>query len=474
MKYDALAYFYHNRSGIAIEMPYAGGQQWTRPAGHLPDMAPCAPDVGCTYTLDVSKGWYDAGDHGKYVVNGGISVWTMLNQYERFQHLGTTVGDFGDGKLSIPEGSNGVPDILDEARWELEFMLQMQVPDGNPSAGMVHHKIHDNDWTALPTPPHLDPNPRFLRPVSTAATLNLAATAAQAARIWRDIDPDFSERCLRAAEVAWAAANQHPDVYAPVSDSTGGGPYDDHDNNITDEFYWAAVELYITTGETSYHEAYTASPVHQTLGGANGYSSAMTWWLVDALGTISLAVVPNEAGAGEVQEAKSRLVAIADKYLAILETEGYRLPFHVADEKVGYPWGSSSFVLNNGIILALANDFTGEQRYLDGVVSGLDYLLGRNPMDKSYVSGYGHNPLQNPHHRFWAHQLDASYPSAPPGAVSGGPNSGIEDPVAKRLDGCAAQKCYIDDINAWSVNEVAINWNSPLAWLTAWLDEKSK
>ena len=86
LKYDALAYFYQTRSGIEIKMPYAGDSKWARPAGHVgvqPNHGdkdvPCAPGRGCDYTLDVTGGWYDAGDHGKYVVNGGISVWTLLN-----------------------------------------------------------------------------------------------------------------------------------------------------------------------------------------------------------------------------------------------------------------------------------------------------------------------------------------------------------------------------------------------------------
>src|SRR5690606_24806575 len=118
LKFDALKYFYHNRSGIEIKMPYAGGEQWTRPAGHerSDKKVACGRDVGCDYTLDVSRGCYDAGDHGKYVVNGGISVWTMMNQFERFTARGD-VAPFGDGKLNLPESGNGVPDILDEARW---------------------------------------------------------------------------------------------------------------------------------------------------------------------------------------------------------------------------------------------------------------------------------------------------------------------------------------------------------------------
>ena len=106
----------------------------------------------------------------------------------------------------------------------------------------------------------------------------------------------------------------------------------------------------------------------------------------------------------------------------------------------------------------------------------MNYVLGRNPLDKSYVSGYGERPLQNPHHRFWAHQANATFPSPPPGVLSGGPNSGLQDPYvqAAGLAGCAPQKCYVDNIEAWSANEEAINWNAPLAWVAAFLDEKAE
>ncbi len=136
------------------------------------------------------------------------------------------------------------------------------------------------------------------------------------------------------------------------------------------------------------------------------------------------------------------------------------------------------------LVLALAGDFTNDRKYFDGVASGADYLLGRNAMGKSYVSGYGEKPLENPHHRFWAHQKDADFPSAPPGAISGGPNTARQDPIAQNEEdpqdppwidpACAPQKCYVDHIGAWSVNEITINWNSPFAWVAAWLDEKAK
>ena len=137
-----------------------------------------------------------------------------------------------------------LPDLLDEVRWELEWELKMQVPDGQPRAGMVHHKIHDRSWTALGIRPDEAEKKmiRFLRPVSTAATLNLAANAAQCARIWKGIDEAFAGRCLMAAEKAWQAAKANPQVFAAANDNSGGGPYDD--SELTDDFYWAALDDY--------------------------------------------------------------------------------------------------------------------------------------------------------------------------------------------------------------------------------------
>ncbi len=118
-----------------------------------------------------------------------------------------------------------MPDILDEARWEVEFILKMQVPDGRAGAGMVHHKMHDQNWTGLPLRPEADPQLRLLSAPSTAATLNLAAVAAQASRVWRSIDPAFSSRALTAAEKAYAAAKSNPVRLADPNDGNGGGTY---------------------------------------------------------------------------------------------------------------------------------------------------------------------------------------------------------------------------------------------------------
>jgi endoglucanase len=474
LRSDALAFFYHNRSAIPIAMPWAGDPAWARPAGHLGDKSvPCLPGSGCSYTLDVSGGWYDAGDHGKYVVNGGIAVWTLLDEYERAVRAGTAAS-LGDGTLRIPEHANGVPDLLDEARWELEFMLRMQVPQGQPLAGMVHHKVHDKEWTALGTAPHEDKQPRYLHPPSTAATLNLAATAAQAARIFSTLDPAFARRCLDAAERAFHAARANP-VKLASNVVMGGGPYDDDD--ISDELYWAAAELYLTTRGGEYRALVTRSPHYKEIPTTlpDGQHSSLSWGSTQALGNISLLLVPNDLPAADLAAARHNLVHAADTWAAAVESQGYGVALPPGTHG-DYPWGSNSFVLNNLLVMALAHDLTHEVRYLDAVAEGMDYLLGRNPLDQSFVTGYGARPTRNPHHRFWAHQTNAKYPSPPPGAIAGGPNSGMQDPYvqAAGLTGAPPLKCYLDNIESFSTNEVAINWNAPLAWVAAFLDEKGR
>ncbi len=494
LKYDALAYFYHNRSGTPVDEKYVKDAKWARPAGHSPEIVSCFDKKdqrgnqwpGCSYKLDATGGWYDAGDHGKYVVNAGISVWTLLNYYERSQRV-VKDASFADGEVAVPERGNGVNDLLDEVRWELSFVLGMQAPEGaklkmpkpgeagaGPSgelieldvSGMAHHKLHGEQWTPLPSAPHEDKKPRYAFPPSTTATLNLAANAAQCARIWRSIDAQFSERCLSAAKRAYSAARRHPDLM-PLNWFNGGGGYGDRD--ASDEFYWAAAELFSTTGEEEYAAAMRASP-HFLSAPQSGGMGEITWNQVRALGTITLVTVPNRLGARELSQARANLVAAADEYLRQAKDEGYAIPY----SSMRYQWGSNSTVLNHALILGVAHDLTGKTIYRDRALDALDYVLGRNPLDQSYVSGYGARPLRNPHHRHWAQQKNANYPPPPPGALSGGPNStAMIDPIAKEMKGsCLPQTCWRDHVDAYALNEVAINWNAPLVWVVAFLAER--
>jgi beta-glucosidase len=469
---DALRYFYLNRSGIELTAQHAG-EAYARPAGHLSDSAvTCYRGTdaagstwdGCDYTLNAAGGWYDAGDYGKYVVNGGISVWTLLNLHERLPDA------FPDGSLNIPESGSGVSDLLDEARWEMEWLLAMQVPAGQPQAGMAHHKLHDLEWAGIPfmPPTEYDNNSdfngsggRYVYPPSTAATYNLAATAAQCARIWRGIDAAFAERCLQAAVTAFQAAQDNPIAIAGNTPGAGGGNYDDA--NVTDELFWAAAELYITTGEAQYADAMRSTPFLASFGGL-GKNSAMYWGDTAALGALSL--VLHVVDLPEVATLREQIVLTADAYLATIQAEGYRVPITT------YEWGSNSAVLNNALILAYARDISGDVKYLHGMTDSMDYLLGRNALAFSFISGYGARAMAHPHHRVWANDPANGFPPPPPGVVAGGPNAAPSDPTAleeANLDAGPARR-YVDLIGSWSTNEVTINWNAPLVWVSAYLN----
>ncbi|MFJ5224413.1 glycoside hydrolase family 9 protein [Streptomyces sp. NPDC088400] len=468
LRSDAMSFFYQQRSGIPIEASLAGAA-YARPAGHLgvapnkgDTSVPCQAGV-CDYSRDVRGGWYDAGDHGKYVVNGGISTWLLVNSFERARRAGTDAA-LGDSTLRVPERGNRVPDVLDEARWELDFLMRMQVPEGKPLAGTAFHKMHDAAWTAIPTRPEQDAQQRELHRPSTAATLNLAAAAAQCARVFAPYDAAFAARCLDSARRAWTAARANPSLLAPDSDGTGGGAYSDA--TVSDEFYWAASELYATTGQAAYRDAATSSPWHTSADALSSFGFG--WADTAALGRLTLATAPTGLPAAETARLRTSVTTAADRHLATMSGQGYATPLPAS----GYVWGSNGQVANNAIVMATAYGLTGQQRYRAGALESLDYLLGRNALGQSYISGYGEQPSHNQHHRFWAHQLDASLPSPPAGSLAGGPNASLQDPVAQEhLSGCAPAACYIDDIGSYSTNEVAVNWNAPLAWLTQFAAE---
>ena len=488
---DSLNYFYQSRSGIAIESQYitsGDADALARGAAHAPDVASINTDWSysgsSSATQDVTGGWYDAGDHGKYVVNGGISLWLLQNLYEASVYNGTS-DMFADGTMSIPENGNGYPDLLDEARWEMEWMFSMMVTDGE-YADMVYHKMHDENWTGLGLDPADDTQNRIILPPSTAATLNVSACAAQASRLWRGIDDDFADLCLDIAQRTYAAALAHPDMYAPLESPAGGGAYGDDD--VSDEFYWAACELYLTTGEQSYLDDMSTSQwylqIPTSLGGGEsvGTYGSFDWGHTAAPGNLSLALHPELTDDGLYATLSENLISAADTYCGREAQQGYGQPYAPSalsydNSNTGYIWGSNSFVADNSIVIAYAYLISGDGSYIDGASLGLDYLLGRNPLDISYVTGYGSNTAQNPHHRYWANSIDPSFPSAPSGVLVGGPNGGMEDPYVQALGWqpgvTAPARCYADNIEAYSVNECTINWNAPLCWITAFVTSNS-
>ena len=482
--YDSLNYFYQNRSGIPIESKFISSgdkDKLARAAGHPSDNAEIQQTwgySGSSGSVDVTGGWYDAGDHGKYVVNGGFSLWMLQNQYEAAKACGFD-NAFADGTMLLPECSNGAPDLLDEARFEMEWMFKMIVGSGD-YAGMAYHKAHDETWTGLGVAPADDTKKRIIKPPTTAATLNLSACAAQASRLWKGIDDSFAEECLEKARLTYEAAKKHPDMMAPLDESVGGGAYGDTD--VSDEFYWAAMELFITTGDESYYEDAKRSSfflkIPTSLGGGESVDTvgSFDWGNTAALGTLSASLNEKSFSSDESKSVREAIISAGDHFLDIEKKQGYGLPYGQStlsynDSDKGYIWGSNSFVADNAILLGYAYIVSDEDKYLDGMIGGLDYLLGRNALDYSYVTGYGSHTTENPHHRYWSNQIDSTFPKAPCGVLAGGPNSGMQDPWVQGMGwkkgAIAPQKCYLDNVEAWSVNECTINWNASLAWLSS-------
>ena len=481
----AMSFFYQQRSGVPIAVVYVPRPELARAAGHPKEVVTCFDGTdqrgvrwpGCDYRLDTTGGWYDAGDHGKYVVNGGISAWTLLDLHERLAALGDPQA-FADGRLAMPERDNGQDDLLDEAKVEVRFLLAMQVPEGRrltvafrtdtggpagdfrtiDAGGLAHTKVADERWTGLPMAPADDPMQRLLYPPSTAATYNMVAVAAQAARVWRTSDPAFAAQALAAARRGWAAAMRVPDLYAS-SDFTGSGGYGD--KSIADERVWAAAQLFVTTGDAAFGEVAAQSPLLRTAG------VDLNWGSTALAGLLTLATVPNRLPPAQLAVIRARVVALADSILAERERSGYRLP--VAGDR--YEWGSNSTMLNRAIVLGVAWQITRKAAYRDAVVDVADYIFGRNALDRSYVTGFGARTMHQPHHRFWAKAADPRYPAPPPGVIAGGPNSSARTDDDGGLKGqCVGQTCWRDDWKAFTMNEVAINWNAPLVWVTAFLD----
>ncbi len=552
----ALNYFYQNRSGVETLDQYIPSPQTQEGSGatlgrkdcHNPDTAYIADEWVYIYSslptytqdIDLTGGWYDAGDYGKYVVNGGISLWTLMNMYERSLMVGK--GDKwadGSGTMVLPEAGNGIPDILDECKVELDFFMKMQRSDG-----MVYHKMHDYKWTGLAVAPYEqdDENPlksdgslrpmRIVKPVTLAATLNFAASLAQASRLFEDYDATYASTLLTEAKESYQAAvdNYVPfsevgftdtGVYAPLDQNKGGGPYGD--SEVSDEYYWAACELYITTGDSYYYDelkkygtnAYgvdnaAAFEISTTLvGGENeGTCSLFTWGTLNSVGSISLYVNSAEMlekgllSQSEVDMLKDQVVNAADYFLDVQSESAYSTPYRgmtydadvwsydyngsnggtgsMTSEQLegGYEWGSNSMVINNTIAMALAYDETQDVKYIDGVTTAFDYLMGRNCIEQSFVTGYGEHSTAYPHHRWWSGQLDSEeFPYAPYGVLSGGQNSNMNDPMVQgqgyKIGEIAPMACYLDNVEAWSVNECTINWNSPLCWVVSFIDDEA-
>jgi len=418
----ALKGYYFMRSDVALLPQYAG--KWARAAGH-PDTAVFI--YGSSTKISTPGGWYDAGDYNKYIVNSGITMGTLLSAYEDFAPF------FDKLKTNIPESNSAVPDILNEVIYNLRWMLTMQ----DPNDGGVYHKCTNAAFDGM-VMPGVTKLPRYVVQKSTAATLDFAAVTAQAARVIRI--KSLSDSCFNAAVKAWQWALKNPSVIFHNPSGVSTGEYGD--SRLNDEWMWAAAELYVTTHDPSYYREITIP------------ASVPSWNNVAMMAYYTLARSGNK-------QAKDSILALADKLAS-----GHS-SFHtiMGQSRSDFIWGSNSVAANQGMLLINAYRIHANKKYLDGALSNLDYILGRNATGYCFVTGIGTKSPMHPHHR--PSEADGIVEPIP-GLLAGGPNPFRQDKCNYPFT--EPETSYVDDVCSYASNEIAINWNAPLVYLVGALE----
>jgi len=460
---QALRAYYHQRASMATEEPYAEG--YARPAGHPDDhviVHPSAATAERPAGTEISSpgGWYDAGDYNKYIVNSGytMGVWLMAYEMNPEYYAGVS--------LNIPESDKRVPDMLTEAMYNIRWMLTMQDIDGG-----VYHKLTEPDFEGFIRPDECK-KPRYVVLKTTAAALDFAATMALAARVYAPFEavfPGFVAEAAEAAKRAYAWAEANPAIYydqpkmneefatqsckaknEPQSPAITTGAYDDFD--VRDEFYWAATELYLLTGEEKYMQS--AIAYHPT-----DYQPAV-WGNVAELAGLEWMIRSKDAKALE-----EHLQPYLDEANTI---SVFRAPY--GNRESDFFWGcNSEGCCWRGVECLYAYRLTGEEKYRINAERCLNNVLGQNATGFCYVTGFGAHPTSHPHHR-----LSYSHPKGTlPGFLAGGPNPARQDAETdgvKYPENVPADESYLDYQPSYASNEVTINWNVTLFALTAGLD----
>ena len=436
----AIKSFYFQRASMAIEKQYGGVYQ--RAAGHPDDQCIYHSSTGKEGMLNSPGGWYDAGDYGKYVVNAAITVGQMLNLLEMAPKA--IAGD----QLNIPESGNGIRDLLDEIRYELNWVATMQDEDGG-----VFHKLTALNFGGFIMPEEYDLD-RYIIGKGTSSSLNFAAVMAQAARVYAEIDPDFATSALESAERAWIWALENDSIPFRNPEDVFTGEYGD--DQFSDDFYWAAAELFVSTGKEDYlaYLLENEEPYHHQI--TNSWK-----FFIRNMGFHTLLINDPDL----VPALKDKHLALSDEILSRMEP----IPYGISIDH--FEWGSNSDVLNQAMILCLAHHLSGDQKYLDGAIRNTDYIFGKNATGYSFLTGFGSKQVMHPHHRpSGADAIDEPVP----GFILGGPNKDKQDREYVKYASDYPAKAFEDVEPSFASNEVCLNWNAPAVFVLGYLEEVCK
>lgn len=444
--------YYFMRSDMPLLSKYAG--KWARAAGHPDTMVYIHPSAASEQRsagtiISSPKGWYDAGDYNKYIVNSGITMATLLSAYEDFPDY------FKKLNTNIPESNDAVPDILNEVLYNLRWMLTMQ----DPNDGGVYHKLTNAAFDGM-VMPGVTKAPRYVVQKSTAATLDFAAVMAQASRIFSSFKkqlPHLSDSCLNAATKAWAWAEKNPSVIydqrkinEKFDPDITTGEYGDH--SLNDEWFWCAAEMFTTTKDKKYF-----SIVNERTKDRVGLPG---WNNVAMLGYYTF--IRNEKKLNDtlsiIQAMKDTVVRMADAYLRNQSANAFETV--MGGNPREFVWGSNAIAANEGVLLINAYFVIKDKKYINGALSNLDYLLGRNATNYCFVTGIGSKSPMHPHHR---PSVSDGVVEPVPGLLAGGPNPGQQDHCSYPFK--EPEISYVDSDCAYAANEIAINWNAPMVYL---------
>lgn len=442
---STLKSYYYQRCSMPLEAKYAG--IYARAAGHPDTLCYFHPSTGhTTGTKPSSKGWYDAGDYNKYIVNTGITLGMLFDLAELFPNA------IPDGFSNIPESGNGISDLLDEIKYELDWVLSMQDKDGG-----VFNKLTNLGFDAFEMPEKATEK-RYFVGKSTTAALDFAANTAQASRIFKSVDKDYAQKLLIASESSFNWALKHPAIIFENPKDVSTGSYGSKEFN--DEFFWAASELYVCTADKKYLSV--AIKYQRPL----EFPIGENWrQYLRNLGYFRLADDASPLPPAEKEKYRKAITGEADTLIQKMVRIPYSVPVN------DFQWGSNSDFLDASMLFCLAWKFSNDRKYFDAIIETTDYIFGKNATGYCFITGLGSKSPMHIHHRPSASDgIDQPIP----GLLVGGPNSFLQDTGSgAKYASNEPAKCYSDMQASYASNEVAINWNAPLVFVLGFLQAES-
>jgi endoglucanase len=438
--YTAMRGFYLWRCGTAVEGEH-DGQRFVQKACHLEDAYQDylgIEDLNDT-KRDGTGGWHDAGDYGKYTVNAGVTLGSLFLAWDHFQNKIKNVS------LDIPDTAHGYPDFLKELKWETDWLLKMQYPDGS---GKVSHKLTRLNFSGF-IMPDKDVEKRYFTDWSSAATADFVAIMAMAARYFKPYDAKYAQTCLEAAKKSYQLLKSEPNDKSPNQRAFRTGAYDTSD---PDDRLWAAAEMWETTGEIQYLKDFETRARVPFVSRVRGHAQSSEgkidedwdWVNVGNFGMFTYILSERKGKNPDlVGDIRKDIIAVADAIVAKARKDVYCRPFG------RYYWGCNGTVARQVINLQVANMISPKQEYVDTALDAIAHLFGRNFYGRSYVTGLGHKPPMKPHdRRSGADDVEDPWP----GYIVGGGHSATG---------------WKDIEESYQTNEIAINWQAGLVYALA-------